>query len=71
MTSNQPRFQLSGLHTTQPVSLLVYAWNKKGRSEVVQVREDVVITLDTGSQSTGENGNYINLKNLKSYEYMM
>ena len=57
MTSNQPRFQLSGIHTTQPVSLLMYAWNKKGRSEVVPVREDVVITVDTGSQSTGENLN--------------
>ena len=52
MTSNQPTFQLSGMHTTLPVTLLVYAWNKKGRSEVVTAREGVIITADTRSQST-------------------
>ena len=51
MTSNQPTFQLSGIHTSQPVSLLVYAWNKKGRSEAVTAMEDVIIMADSRSQS--------------------
>ena len=53
MTRSQPRFLLSGLHSTQPVDLQVYAWNKKGRSEAVSVVQRVIITSDPGSQSTG------------------
>ena len=52
MTRSQPRFLLSGLHSTQPVELLVYAWNRKGRSEAVTVRQRVIITSAPGSQST-------------------
>ena len=54
MTRSQPRFLLSGLHSTQPVDLQVYAWNRKGRSEAVTVVQRVIITQDPGSQSTGE-----------------
>ena len=54
MSSNQPRFQLSGLHSTQPVSLLVYAWNRAGRSEVVPVMEDLIIRAQPGSQQSTE-----------------
>ena len=54
MTRSQPRFLLSGLHSTQPVDLQVYAWNRKGRGEAVTVEQRVIITSDPGSQSTGK-----------------
>ena len=54
MSSNQPKFQLSGIHSTQPVSLLVYAWNRAGRSEVVPVMEELIIRTDPGAQQSTE-----------------
>ena len=45
---------LPGLHSTQPVTLQVYSWNKKGRSEVTIIAQHVIITSDSSSQSTGQ-----------------
>ena len=58
MSRSGPRFNLAGLHSTQPLTLQVYAFNNKGRSETVIVRERIVITADIGSQSTGVFSNY-------------
>ena len=63
MTRSQPRFLLSGLHSTQPVDLQVYAWNRKGRGEAVTVVQRVIITSDHGSQSTGETITFIYINN--------
>ena len=53
MSRSGPRFNLAGLHSTQPLTLQVYAFNNKGRSETVIVRERIIITAEIGSQSTG------------------
>ena len=58
MTRNQPRFQLTGIHSNHPVSLQVYSWNKKGRSEIVTVAEAVRINANLGSRSTGDQYKY-------------
>ena len=52
ISRHQPRFQLTGIHSSKPVSLLVYAWNTAGRSEVVPVVEELLIRPEPGSQST-------------------
>ena len=54
MSRHQPRFQLTGIHSSQPVSLLVYAWNRAGRSEVVPVMENLIIRAQPGSQQSTE-----------------
>ena len=54
MSRSQPRFNLAGLHSNQALTLQVYAFNNKGRSEAVIVRERIIITAEIGSQSTGK-----------------